>query len=485
MEAAKLKLEGFEGGSGKLAKPCYRVGVTIYPHCDPVFANRETRPRKLTWKAEETEGSVVGWQWSKRLGQPSGTWAATVKLGRRATISPMGGDVLGHDWADCSVLRNGVVFPICRGVIDTVRESTQAASGETVRTLTLTGKDHGGLMETPIAWNNIYVETMKELGFGLMTFKILSTAGDPPDKLFADLIAATFNRGTSQTQSGWALPPALQAVGNAKAFCDLINVDRGVTRGGYFNQQSLWTTAGQTLDQAVAQWCNPLLNEWRYDIGQGVTANQLEAFAAIRERPFVNTTDGMASPWFGLRTWRIPTWLVEGTDLGRSDTERFTIFQLIADVSWYPQAGQAALTVAEYSRYLIERYGIKPYMEQTNFIGFAEDPSQWIPERDRWLRLLIDWYAPNPYWLSGTINFGCMLPEVQIGDRLILDTGNPTTCMQAYVEGVSHTFQWAGSGSSGPRTRTSLSVTRGFHGTDGNLLKMVRDITKLYKDKST
>ncbi|MCK5800721.1 MAG: hypothetical protein KAI47_26220, partial [Deltaproteobacteria bacterium] len=58
-------------------------------------------------------------------------------------LDPSMGDIIDGDWVDVSVLRNGVRFTICRGIVDSVRESKTSVTGATVKTVTVNGRDHG------------------------------------------------------------------------------------------------------------------------------------------------------------------------------------------------------------------------------------------------------------------------------------------------------------------------------------------------------
>jgi|WetSurMetagenome_2_1015567.scaffolds.fasta_scaffold01389_13 hypothetical protein len=477
-----LNLDGFQSDEkSRLVKPSYRVGLIFYPFDnDPVFS-RSSEKRTLNWIAAESEGTVVSFSWSKRLGQPSGQWSAQIKLGRGATLDPMAGDLLDGDWVDLHVLRNGVNFPLARGVLDTVREAKSTAGGATVRSYALTGRDHGAMFETLIAWSNIFAQSLSELTQGPLCREVGSEVGGAPDDVFKLLVNAVFSMGTSTTRSAWALPPALKSLTGVSTFGELISVNTEPLRGALFNI-NLWTQAGQSLHQLLSQWCNPLLNEWRYDADTKPGRDKFSLFAEIRERPFVNTVDGLGSAFFGLKTWTIPNWLVTDSDLGRSGHERFTIFELVADWQFGTPQEQTALAPPIWSQADVTQYGIRPYLESTIFVAEGSDGT-WVNDRIDWQRQLVDWFAINPYLLSGSVTFGCMLPEIKVGDRLIVDTGDPSSSLQAYIEGVDHSFQWAADGASGPRSSTTLTVTRGWVGKDADLLEAVKTLSKRFVEK--
>lgn len=461
----------------RILRPHIRVGCNIYPQKNsPVFPDRSTKERVLNWDKEKTEGTVTSLNWSKRIGEAAGNWTATVKLGRNASIDPIAGDVLDGDWVDLQVLRNGYVFPLCRGVVDTVSEAGSSAGGARVATISLVGRDHGALFMTPLAWNNIFVQSLKELATGIGAVKIKGGPGGTPSEMFERLINATFAAKTTKTQAAWSLPPSLKSENGSKRFGDELQIINDTdTRGRLDNEMQLWTKAGQNLHETLSQWCNPLLNEYWFDTPNNETALDLNSWrrmqATIRERPFVNTTDGHASPWFGLRELRVPSWLIDTDTLARSGRERFTIFQITADFSYGNTQEQAAIGAPLWSPDDVELYGVRPYMENTRFIEHLN----WAEKKDTWQRLVVDWFAPNPYWLSGTMEFPIMLPEARVGSRLRVETGGRD--LTAYIEGVEHSFEFS---EKAPRSRTKLMLTRGFMGTDDQLLKMVQTVSSRF-----
>ena len=472
----------------KVLRPHIRVGATFYPHAnDPIFSSRSVKRRYLNWDRNLTEGTITNWSWSKRMGEPSGRWSITAKLGRSAAMDILGGDLIDGDWVDIEVMRNGIVFPICRGVLDTVREQTQSVGGATVRTISLTGRDHGALFETPIAWANIYAQSVSELLLGIHTAGLKSEIGGSPSRMFELWINATFGQKTSAVRSAWQFPPALASRTSVDRFGDELEVrNSSETRGSYWNEISAWTQAGQSLHQAFGQWCNPLLNEFWYDLEnpQDPTATRhgQRMEATIRERPFINDALGLDSPWFDVPEWTIPSWMIESRDLGRGGTERFTIFELLADYSHGNAQEQPALAPPTWSKNAVSSHGIKPYLENTKYVQVVNgDQGGWVAERNVWQDLVVSWFAANPYWLSGTLNIATMLPEIRVGNRLRLATGD-STGLSGYIEGVEHEYQFASDGNRGPHSRTRLQLTRGFEGSDKDLVDLVRDSKKTFTE---
>jgi hypothetical protein len=75
----------------------------------------------------------------------------------------------------------------------------------------------------------------------------------------------------------------------------------------------------------------------------------------------------------------------------------------------------------------------------------------------QWVRLLRDWYAPNPMFLSGTASIAYLAPGVRIGERLRVAMRDASV-EEFYVEGVAHSLAVVNGVA---QHRTTLTVTRG------------------------
>jgi hypothetical protein len=557
-QVPNLQFPGLSNRGQAFISPHLRVGMTFYPQkisADNLFVpKRGTKSRELDWQPRTTEGSIVSFQWSKRMGQPAGQWTAVVKQKRihdsagpkREGVRFDRQEVSDGDWCDVAIQRNGLIIPLCRGVLDGVRGRKSSAGGATTVIYTLSGRDHGAFFTYPITWNNIWAQTLRELVAGLFTSRIQGKVGGRPDEMFKALIDGTFKGGEkSSVPSGqWLLPESLRdTTGLRNKLSDLLTIvpfnalkgsDLGL-RGAYYNEPQLWTVGEQNLHQTLSQWTNPLLNEYWYDLlppdaympkhglngflkqktiirsgklpsrpedlfveddqigaGEVVTTTQSmtsdgprdfgDIAAIIREKPFPTKAAKQDSMWFSLPTWVIPTWLCEDIDLGRSGDQRFNLFELLADFGLGSQQEQAAFSQPQWDREDIARHGLRALSQNTRF--FSNDSAglgAWFEERSEWLQLLVDWYAPNPYLLQGSIAVKTLLPEVRIGHRVILTNGNPTEDIQLYVEGVDLTYQ-SPAQTSGAAGSTSLIVTRGFQGSDEELIDATTKLSDLHKE---
>jgi len=528
------------GPSSRFLNPSYRVGLNFYPldfspgssFWEFVGSRPTDRARHVDWNPLKMSGgggdaSVVRFTWDKQMGSPSAQWMATIKE-TPGGIDWRAQEIIDGDWVDLAVLRNGILVPLGRGVVDSVREVTHSAGGATVRLWNVSGRDHGAFFELPITWTSFYAQTLSELAGGLLTKEVRGEQGGRPDKLFTMLVEAAMAPG--KLGGMYDLPPSLaEKYPGKKRLFDLMRLlplaaskrerTEGL-RGMYYNAPRLWSEPGQTLHQTLTLWSNSVLNEVYYDLLPTATfmpENGLNAFfvqppvpdprfagganpgaagstplaskyttttkdafgeiaAYIRERPFPNTIEGSGSLWFALPTWTVPSWLIESADLGYGGHERFNIFELNVELGLAGSNPQVPMLKPMWNRDSIKKWGVRPFQQTTPF--YAKETQELYKERRKWLRLLVDWYAAAPYLRQGQITFRVGLPEVRIGQRLIIDPGlGADQREQFYVEGVRHNWTWPPGSMS-----TIVTVTHGFRGTDRDYLSRVSSLSALYDD---
>jgi hypothetical protein len=517
--------------------PNLRLEIVIYPlapyNIPPFVTGRSADPIRMTVDPTDSHAGLVHFDWNKSIGQPSGQWSLTAKQKSDVGEVLAGRKVIDGDWADVTVIRNGLRIPLCRGIIDAVRESKSSSGGATVTNWFINGRDHGAFFEYPIVWQSIWAQTLGELTQGLFTTRVQGHIGGRPDELFAILIQAAFGSGRAAGQ--WAIPESLRERLQGERLVQALMVmthaasKTAVTsglRGGYYNEPQLWSTGGQTLHQTLQQWCNPLMNEMWVDLlppeglippngtgsfvmpvqetvtseyvsegggavgastppppaDQSVTGGVTLAgaphgtmAAIIRERPFMNTVEGANSMWFDLPSWTLPTWMIQTSDLGIGGHERYNVFELLADVGFGNTTEQAAQAKPVWNVEDIKAHGLRAYSQTTRYLAQAtRDISQWLgTDRPTWQTLLQDWFGPSPYMRNGTVVAKTLLPEVRVGQKLWLDPGNTLEEEQFYVEGVNMTYtgptQVSGAGGS-----TSFILTHGYKGTDEKLLDDIR-----------
>jgi hypothetical protein len=85
-----------------------------------------------------------------------------------------------------------------------------------------------------------------------------------------------------------------------------------------------------------------------------------------------------------------------------------------------------------------------------------------------------DWYCIAPYLYNGSLSFARGVLEARIGRRLRIPGRSPQEDFTSYIEGVSHNWRF------GQGIRTTLSVTRGWYGTDNDYLFALATLANRY-----
>jgi hypothetical protein len=529
-----LQFAGLYNGGRRLVSALYQVEANVWPlagiSLDGFRPTRNADKLTFTGEPQNVWGAILELHYEKQLGQPSAHWSMTIKeekIGLRDAV-------VDGDWIDIQLIRNGVRIPICRGVVDTWREST-VGSGATVRTWRMTGRDHGAFFEYPITWTSIWAQTLGEVVQGLATERFRGQIGGRPDEMLRLFIDAVF--GSGKISSQWRIPKALgDYTGITGGIYELLKTvafnaapSLEGLRGAYYNEPLLWATGGQTFWQALQQWVNPLLNEIYCDLllpGSLVPQHGLNRFLAspieygevsiplptseisiptarpsavkdslaaenqkwgtpailIRERPFFQTINGQAdSMWSALPTWYIPTWIIQSSDLGVGGDERYNLFELRADIGFGPTQEQAPQAKPVFHKADIEAHGLRAWQQSTPYLAqFNAGPGAWIRERSTWQRIFVDWYGCAPYLRQGSVQIRAGLPEIHIGQRAILD-GGESAREQFYVEGTS--LQWhAATKTEAASATTGLILTHGFSGDDDAYFAAVKAHSALFTE---
>lgn len=462
----------------------------IYPHKNTsLFSGRSTQPIHFSPDAGQSMGHIVALNYSHILGQSSANFELTVKVPRFGDVDIERGDIADFDWIDLAIIRNGISFPLLRGVIDSVSQDDQSRGGATARTISIAGRSHGALFDTVIAWNNAYIQTYAEIIGGIYLQRTKGRIGGSPSEHFKILFDAAFNSSQNPaTSSIWMLPEALQSSVKSRRFgeaCKIVADIPSKTQGIYYNTVALWTNPGDNLHGAITEWCNPLLNEFIYDLAPypDVKNQSYEMQAIIRERPFINSVDKSNSPFFKLPKWSIPEWILGSRNLNRNGQERFTAFDLIAQYQFgNSQYDQHALAPILMNLSDVERYGVKVMSQSTKY--YEEDSKKWDVMRFDWMRRLADWYGANPYFLSGSISVKPVLPEIRVGQRVALMDATEKKEYETtyYVEGVTHSLSWPRTGAESVHGETTLRLTRGLKGTIKDQVDKIIKASNMYKE---
>ncbi|OHD21912.1 MAG: hypothetical protein A2Y38_21700 [Spirochaetes bacterium GWB1_59_5] len=408
--------------------------------------------------------SLVGFETSKTIGLPSGSWSVSLKPD--VTQGRMRGkawtDLIEQgDWVAIDVIKNGVPIGVITGVVDAIGCGISAgAEGAGDVNVTIRGRDCGAILEdTPIYFNpwderhNNSVVTMMKVTEGEF--------GQDPAKLIVNLIRGFL--GSDAMYGGMIrLPPGVTTVG--PLWIDLVDTSVFVQkqlRGGIFEPaQMLNTDNSSSLWAYFNQWRNPLMNEMFVDTNHA-TSSDRRAYLVFRERPFVNRSDAKHSTWFRLATHEIAPDTIVDLSLTKGLNRTNHVIVMNGDRSWLASAAYLKFRPA-YDEKSINRYGLRRVEETTEY--FSVDPTQSNTAPADWTDLVLSWNALNHRMWQGTISLGEMRPEIRVGHRVKIPTppanyhGLPHD-LTLYVESVSHSYTEGET----PGASTTIQVSRGYN----------------------
>ena len=478
--------------------------VTIYSQSgDPVIYRSEGMQELIGRHREDPNHSLISVTTNKSL-EGTGTFVITLKPAQGAKLTPFD-QFVDDDWVDIVFTRHGRRWHTMRGLIDRIeRTKTVAGNGATSTTYTITGRDFQKVWEqTPIWFNRFTLENVE----GAWAYKVYSNIpnlGGNPAKLVQAFLIGWLQQFGGVGRANWDMPKMPNSAGNFLVDIAGANADinfTGVTlqnfnTDGFTNyppryaiDPSLMSPSG-TLWTLAKEWSDPAFCELFCDLGkQGtqllpdeevdLTDGTMCVF--FRDRPFpmtssvvddeYNKADALGlnkdSAWFALPTHTISRQEIQQDIVGREGTERMNAFFVSPQLQQeLVAAGGVELMQPLWNKEDIRKHGFRRYDVYSHY---KTQNGKLLTLSTVQRYMLQNWYAMNPYLLSGTINLGHGRPEIRIGTRIRIpgDTGDNNRDETYYVEGVSNSWKF------GVGIRTALTVTRGFIGTDNQLLQEI------------
>lgn len=428
---------------------------------------------------------------NKTISAPSGTWSLTLHSPHKFAMTE---EITNGDWISIWWQRGDKIMHGMLGNIDGIRRSRRVVNGATTVTWTLNGRDAGKVFEVAEVWFNEYVDFGSNVGGKIFGKRMGFIPGGSPDRVIENLLDA-FLGGTGNVGGAWRWPRGLaerfgeffsqalkmRIAGTTESRPTTITVGdslvlggSGLLRGEIIDELSLFQPQpGTKLHDMVTRYSNPILNELFYDsyIEDDAESppDRPKPMVYLRERPFVNTIDGANSPWFRLPTVRVRRSEITNEDLGSNDAERINLIMLYARSTTMTTYDQYAAYPPIIDEADVREYGLRRWERQIDFAGVGSkgDGTSWGDEINTWIKLVTSWYGLNHAWLNGSVNLPFILGEARVGHRLVIQGDAPEDQTQAYIEGVTQSFRYPSGGS------TSLAVSRGFLGTDSELVDEV------------
>jgi hypothetical protein len=365
-------------------------------------------------------GKIIGFNYTKSLGQAAGSWTLTIKKPRQTPQSLLqkGPEGLWRDpedvWVRIKVSVDGQIVDTVLGLVDSVGEDTvRTGSGTRSETYTISGRDIGKIFEVTPLFVNFFHDPSRPLrSQGNITATFAEQLVGTPAHFVRVLVEVWLgNDGTAEVP--WVLPSGL---GGGPFFSPNLPVG-----GGSFQAKlslegpglvGLQQMDGQTNGEAIAptlmqidqgggklwdtmqEYANPIMNEMFVDLApiaeqeQGDFENLVPTLT-LRERPFPTHEDAgrstSASKWNRLMTHtlalgdvkrrqihkggaanRFNYWKIRLNGIG---AEGFNVDELLQRGVDGVESGRPG-NIPIFNTDSIARHGVRPYTATTRFVPF-------------------------------------------------------------------------------------------------------------------
>ena len=423
------------------------------------------------------ETSLVGFEFNKNLGEAAGSINITLKGFKRRGNPLHAGKawtqlIKEGDWWGIDIIKNGKAQGLSFGKIDTVGVDI-AGSGEGAVVVTVSGRGFGyALNDTPLFFNPHVAELDNVVGTQMM--QVVNTAFGSASEVIVNVINGFM--GGLAPQSGHHKIPAGMVAG--ERFLDgrvkwINGLDTnscvfGNLRGKLLTQP-MFTPTPQALWDYLQAWRNPVLNEMFIDV-KATPGYPKQACLKVREKPFVNVTDGDNSPWFRLTTHEIDATMIRSINVSQG-ANRINYVSLSGDqlVGLNEEALTTTfLTVTDAES--VKTHGLKRLEEYTRYYDEVKNAGGQVEGRD-WLNMIVSWNVLNHEYWQGQIVLGELEVPIRVGEKIAIINGPPAhysgfptdkgvaaDALTFYVEGISHRYTTGAT----PEAVTTLRVSRGF-----------------------
>lgn len=445
----------------------------------------------------DTNPSLIEVSTTKEMGAASGTWSAIVKQANPPSRRGNLRDIIADDaWVDIHFSRHNRRYFTMRGMVNDIREvGAVTGTGATTTAYSISGQDFGKIWELTPLWFNKYIndENPPENVAGASAMRVFSSlglGGSVPDVVRAYLYGFLQELGNTG-RANWRFPKGMPQVGADPAFIENIGFDAFK----FTNDPPRIAIAPNFLDPdganswAMAQeWSDPTFVEMFADLVESdsfntsrdlITDVNARPTIVLRDRPFPTLALGKQSPWYNLPEVFVPREDVIDDDLGRTGGERYNAFFVSPQVlTEFTGSANIEVTAPLWDEKDMRVHGFRRFDVNSRYqLDLAEtantgDSLLTITKQQR--EKCRDWYAINPYLYNGNISFSRGVLEARIGKRLRIPGRSAGSDFTSYIESVSHNWRF------GQGIRTSLGVTRGWHGTDDTYLKALQLLASRY-----
>ena len=458
------------------------VELHVYSHGDDPFI--QSSPGEILFDGrtrKDKNPSIVSVQYQKALGQPSANFVVQIQDPQNTIRDRIADD----DWVDLTFTRFGEKHHILRGMIDTIRESVTIINGASENVVEITGRDHGKVWEQTQVFFNRFLVTDGRTVFNEALEASGAINGSPSETVFAFLQFFLARLSRESLSPSWVLPAGIPNIEQGASFVrsvDFNDRNGGHTNGiGFTNNPERITVnawnfdpQGNQLWDLAQSWSDPQFCEMYTEIvdaktgaipdpGTAVDRTGTQMALIFRDRPFPYGDGGTEGAWWNLPTFNLTRQdLGNGTNVGRGGEERINAFMSKIKGLNETAANQIELTGVLADLESIKRHGPRIMSSMSDYVARAPTSLARFTNFQR--TQLCDWFSLNPVFLNGTLPLARGFPDIRVGTRVrVLGEEGPEDDVTYYVEGISHNWSLQ------QGMRTTLTVTRGWRGTDDSL----------------
>jgi hypothetical protein len=299
-------------------------------------------------------------------------------------------------------------------------------------------------------------------------------------------------------RASWELPKGMLGHGIDNSFLESMLIDdsqfsgvparRAILPNLNMPDGNLWTVAKEWSDPMFCELYTDMLPHALNDPNEvpQPLSSTTRMGVIMRDKPFPILSEsipsdfgrpagtGINSPWFNLPTAIVPKQQIIAKQTGRSGEERYNAFFVSPALAQGMGSMKNELLQPLWNPTGMARHGLRRMDISSRYMAAAST----LYNMTRTQRYILrDYMGISPYLDNGNLALGIGRPDVHIGHRIrIPGPGGENFDQTFYCESVGHEWRL------GPGTKTNLGVTRGFTGTDAQLLEAIQRHANQYEE---
>lgn len=474
----RINRPGFQGSENVWCR------FVVYHHGDDPFVIQPGSPIRANAVSDREDAPMLTDVTVTKTITGGNSWSATIRPPKNVEAVDFLDAFVDDDWVDIEFFREGKRYHVLRGQIDVVSLTETSAAGPTSREILLFGSDHSGPWQKSRVFFNTYAAENVAGGATMRAAVskniIQQTVGETVDTILRNFLELLNDYG----RVNWEMPEGMAGrlfgeTEQTKRFIDVVDIDNQErnfpARHSYNNH--LVTADNVTLWDLAREWSDPMFVEFfteQYNTTPGLEyeeapIDKTTMTVLVRDKPFLDPLDPDTQSFGSAYWWELPTFTetrqgISTWNVSRTGDQRVNTFLVQTKVT-NENSGDTFKTRAPlWDPQDILRHGVRPWTVTTNYL--SSDAATDVMARTLRQKMLY-WHAYEAYFWTGVLGLNHGRPDLKLGTRFVVPPQGPRKKWQFYVDGYQHSWQ-AG------RLRTQIQVSRGFKGSDEDLVSAIR-----------